>query len=102
MKQFFNTIILLLALLIMQSCNKSIEERNVEFASLDPVKTDANAGLWKPILLTSATEFAVAAPAATTTPAYIADINEIKGWQRRLTETHQYCCTTSIWRGAYL
>ena len=78
-----------MAIFIFQSCNKSIVERNLEFAALDPIKTDVNAGVWKPILLTGPTEFAVPAPAATTTPAYIADINEIKGWQRNLTEAQR-------------
>ena len=54
-------------------------------AALNPVNIDLNAGTWKPILLTGPTEFAVAAPAATTTPDYIAQINEIKTWQARLT-----------------
>lgn len=87
MKQFLNLLTVLFAIVILQSCNKSIVERNLEFDALDPIKTDVNSGTWKPILLTGPTEFAVPAPAATTTPAYIADINEIKGWQRNLNQT---------------
>jgi hypothetical protein len=89
MKQFVNLLSIVLAVFILQSCNKSIVERNMEFPALDPLKTDVNAGVWKPILLTGPTEFAVAAPVATNTPAYVAEINEIKGWQRNLNETQK-------------
>lgn len=76
---------ILIAALIVASCNKSIEEGN-NFESLQPTKTDIEAGSWKPILLTVPDELVVPAPAATTTPGYIAEVNEIKGWQQSLTE----------------
>ena len=71
---------------IYWSCNKSTTERNTLFPALAPAKTDINAGAWKTVLLTSPTEFTVAAPVATTTPAYIAELNEIKGYQKNLTD----------------
>jgi len=71
---------------IFISCNKNTTERNYQFQALTPVKTDINAGTWKTVLLTSPTEFPLAAPVATNTPAYIAEINEIKGFQRNLTD----------------
>lgn len=67
------------------SCNKTTSERNYLFQPLTPAKTDINAGTWKTVLLTSPTEFAVAAPVATNSPAYLAEINEIKGFQKSLT-----------------
>ncbi len=67
------------------SCNKSIEGRTDNISSLSPSNIDINAGDWKPILLTGPTEFAVAAPIATNTPDYVAQINEIKTWQADLT-----------------
>ena len=67
------------------SCSKSITGRTDDIPALAPAKTDSEAGNWKPILLTSATEFSVPAPAATNTPDYIAQLNEIKSWQRELT-----------------
>lgn len=73
------------ASLILSSCSKSLNETNLSFPALNPSKTDSNAGAWKPILLTAPTEFPVAAPVATTSPAYIAELNEIKGWQTNLT-----------------
>jgi hypothetical protein len=68
------------------SCNKSSTERNYAFPSLVPAKTDINAGTWKTVLLSSPTEFTVPAPVATSSPAYAAEINEIKGFQRSLTD----------------
>jgi hypothetical protein len=79
------TIYLVIAALMSNlMCSKTISERNLAFPPLTPSKTDINAGSWKPILLTGATEIAVAAPAATNTPDYIAQINEIKSWQSSL------------------
>ena len=89
MKQLLHIFSIIFLVITIQSCNKSIVERNLEFPALNPVKTDVNAGVWKPILLTGPTEIAVAAPAATTTASYISDINEIKGWQRNLNQTQK-------------
>lgn len=69
---------------IVVSCSKSINGRTDDLPALQPSKTDIDAGAWKTILLTSATEFAVAAPVATSNPDYIAQINEIKTWQKDL------------------
>ena len=74
-----------MVVLVQTSCNKSLTERNEQFAPLDPASLDINAGTWTPILLTGPAEFALAAPVATTNPAYVADLNEIKGYQRHLT-----------------
>lgn len=78
---FFSVIIVVVQI----SCNKELTERNEQFAALAPATTDINAGSWKTILLSVPTEFAVAAPVATNTPGYVADLNEIKGYQRNLT-----------------
>lgn len=56
---------------------------------LSPANTDINAGTWKPVLLTGPTEFPVAAPAAVTTPGYVAELNEIKGYQLSLSKDQQ-------------
>ncbi len=66
------------------SCNKDVESRTDNAPALAPANIDLNAGLWVPVLLSSPTEFPVAAPGATNTPDYIAQINEIKSWQREL------------------
>ena len=67
-------------------CSKSLDEKYLSYPALNPAKTDVDAGTWKTILLTAPDEFALAAPAGTNTPGYIAEINEIKGWQSKLTE----------------
>ncbi|MEI9806437.1 MAG: hypothetical protein WDO16_00420 [Bacteroidota bacterium] len=77
--------IVTLALTLIIGCNKDVEGRTDNAPALHPANIDLNAGLWKPILLVSPTEFPVAAPAATTTPDYIAQVNEIKTWQSELT-----------------
>src|SRR6187549_3608941 len=87
MKKIFIPIILFTVL--VNSCSKDIVENNLEFPALQPKSTDINAGIWKPILLTSPTEFPVAAPIAVTTPDYIAQINEIKTWQANLTKDEE-------------
>jgi len=67
------------------ACSKKVEGRTDDLAPLQPAKTDADAGAWKTILLTTANEFPVAAPVAVTTPEYIAQVNEIKSWQADMT-----------------
>ena len=64
------------------SCSKDIMNRTDNAPALSPANTDANAGTWKPILLTSPSEFAVAAPIAVTSPEYVLQVNEIKSWLR--------------------
>jgi PAP2 superfamily protein len=87
MKKILYSLILLLVIgATLTYCSKEIEGRTDNAPALNPAKTDANAGTWKTILLTGPTEFAVAAPIATTTPDYIAQVNEIKTWQRNFTE----------------
>jgi PAP2 superfamily len=82
---FFSVIILAVAVTFSVGCNKDIEGRTDNTPALTPANIDLNAGAWKPVLLTGPTEFAVVAPAATTTPDYIAQINEIKTWQQNIT-----------------
>ncbi len=87
MKKIFLTTSLTVAALVfvIVSCNKEVEGRTDNVAALNPTNIDLNAGAWKPVLLTGPTEFAVAAPIATNTPDYIAQINEIKAYQANLT-----------------
>lgn len=90
MKKILFYIIYFLSLVIIPSCKKDITENNLSYVPLSPAKLDDNAGTWKPILLNSADEFAVAAPIATTTPDYIAQVNEIKSWQNKLSDNEKY------------
>jgi len=68
------------------SCSKKIDEQNMSYPMINPTKPDANAGTWKPILLTAANEFPCAAPIVTTSPDYIIQLNEIKSFQNQVTD----------------
>ena len=70
---------------VFNSCSKSIDEQNMHYPMINPTRVDANAGSWKPILLTTANEFACATPIATTSPDYVIQLNEIKSFQNQLT-----------------
>lgn len=78
--------ITVLSALVYWSCSKDLNDRSDSYPTLTPTSIDLNAGTWKPVLLTAPDEFAVAAPVATTTPAYVAELNEIKGLQRNLSD----------------
>jgi hypothetical protein len=67
------------------ACNKTITNVNSGLTPLHPANEDLNAGTWKLILLSRPDTFVVAAPAATNTTAYAADLNQIKGYQHNLT-----------------
>ncbi len=73
------------AAVVLLSCSKKIDEANLQYPLLNPVKADANAGTWKPVLLSAPNEFACAAPIATTSPDYIIQLNEIKSFQNDIT-----------------
>ncbi len=71
---------------LIMACNKDIVERTANAPALQPADIDLNAGTWKPVLLTAPTDIVVTTPIATTTPDYIAQINEIKSFQASITE----------------
>lgn len=74
---------------LLSACKKEVISRTEDIAPLNPANIDINAGLWRPILLTGPTEFPVAAPGATNTPGYTAEINEIKSWQQNLSNAQK-------------
>ena len=84
-KIFFYTLIVPAILILSIACNKEVEGRTDDLTSLQPTQIDLNAGTWKPVLLNTPNEISVAAPMATNTPDYIAQVNEIKSWQADLT-----------------
>jgi hypothetical protein len=85
MKKIFLFIPIISFVVLAASCNKSITEQNLTYTPINPTRPDANAGTWKPILLTTANEFPCAAPIATTSPDYIIQLNEIKSFQADIT-----------------
>ena len=74
---------------VITSCSKSIVERTENIPALVPSDIDLNAGIWKTILLKRPDTFAVNAPAATNSPAYIAELNEIKGLQQHISSAQK-------------
>jgi PAP2 superfamily len=82
MKKISISLIAIISFLI--ACKKDIIEKNTTYPAINPIRADANAGTWKPILLTTASEFACAAPIATTSPDYIIQLNEIKSFQNNV------------------
>ena len=73
--------------LIFWSCNKSdLNDRTLDYPTLAPANLDLDAGTWTPVLLAAPDEFAIAAPAATNAPGYVAELNEIKAYQHDLTD----------------
>jgi hypothetical protein len=68
------------------ACKKDITDRTANLPALVSDNLDLNAGTWKPVLLYRADTFPVATPAATNTPGYVADLNEIKAYQRNITD----------------
>ena len=81
----YSALVFLFSAMLLLSCKKSIIERTDLYPQLTPKNNDLNAGNWKPVLVTNTDAFAVAAPDAVTSPAYIADLNEIKAYQANLT-----------------
>lgn len=86
-KTFILLSVLVSGILLMQSsCSKAVSNRTDGAPALNPASTDLTAGTWKLVLLSRPDSFAVAAPAATNTPGYIGELNEIKGLQYNLTD----------------
>jgi hypothetical protein len=70
---------------VLTACNKSVSNSTAALPALAPADEDLAAGSWKTILLSRPDSFSVATPVATTSPLYVADLNEIKGYQAHLT-----------------
>lgn len=86
MKKLLINLSFALYILLLAACSKDIEEYNLLSPALNPAQPDANAGTWKPILLSSASEISIPVPIGTGTPDYIAQINEVKAWQDKMTD----------------
>jgi hypothetical protein len=71
--------------LLYSSCKKDIIDRTLQYPALTPANEDVNADTWQTVLVNDPSVFTVAAPDATNSPAYTADLNEIKGYHRNLT-----------------
>lgn len=90
--------ILMVALTVMLpvSCNKEIDITE-ELKPLTPAGTDADAGTWDMIVLTSPAQIAVAAPGDVSAAAYLAELAAIKDAQGKLTSQQRE--TIEFWSG---
>src|SRR6202163_4503501 len=82
--------------LVIGGCDKSVGPFEV-LPALDPSSLDPAAGSWRMILLTGPTQIAVAAPAAVTSAAYVAELDAIKTSQANLTADQRK--TIAYWSG---
>lgn len=81
--------LLISGIVILNSCSKEIVGRTDNIPALIPSDIDLNAGIWKTILLKRPDTFVVNAPALPNSPAYIAELNEIKGFQQNITSSQK-------------
>ena len=78
------------------SCSKSIQPSE-QLSPVTPSAVDANAGEWKMIYLSSATQVPVAPPTAVSNPSYQSELAAIKNAQANLTDTDRASIT--YWSG---
>ncbi len=83
---YVTTLVTLTASVFLGSCNKAVTDRTTAYPALAPANIDLYADTWKPVLVKDPTVFNVPAPDATNSPAYVADLNEIKSYQSKLTD----------------
>ncbi len=60
----------------INACNKTVE--TVELEAYTPLSIDEAGGNWKPFLVTTGTDITVAAPTASTSPEYQAELSALK------------------------
>ena len=87
MKKIFIYTLSIIFLGLLNSCIKEVENRTDNLPALQPTNADLSAGAWKTILLKRPDTFVVATPLAVTHVNYIAELNEIKGLQKNLSNS---------------
>ncbi len=88
-KIFFSFPVLAALMLIASGCQKEVSNRTANLPAAQTGNIDLNAGTWKTVLLSRPDSFVVAAPVATTSPLYIADLFEIKSLQKTLNKDQE-------------
>ncbi|HET9634495.1 MAG TPA: phosphatase PAP2 family protein [Gemmatimonadaceae bacterium] len=84
------------AMLAVSGCDKAVNPIE-PLPPLDPSSIEATAGTWRMILLTGPTQIAVPAPAATTSAAYLAELDAIRTGQKTLTSEQR--SSIAYWSG---
>lgn len=75
-------------LLLTQSCEKDLPQYT-GFESYTYASLDEDGGTWRPILLASSADTAIAAPSDVTSDAYLAELAEVKSFVGSLTADEQ-------------
>ena len=83
--KFYISLTLIAVASLIASCNKDVASNEI-LTPLTPSKLDENAGTWKMIFMTSATQFPVAAPTAVTSAAYLTELADVKVRQANITK----------------
>ena len=73
--------------LMVAACSKQVDSPTDNAPALNPVKTDGDAGSWKPILLANVTDIVLSSPIATSSPDYIIQLNEVRSWQKKISDS---------------
>ncbi|RYF55167.1 MAG: PA-phosphatase, partial [Cytophagaceae bacterium] len=92
MKRFFASILtgslgLLSLSAVLVSCDKTIDE--AQPLAYTPASVDEHAGTWKTYVLTSPADVTLAAPTATTSSAYQAELSSLKEQSTALSAEQQ-------------
>src|SRR5450432_1902596 len=88
-KIFFYSFVLAGLMFMLVSCQKEVSNRTAGTNPLNPTSLDLNASSWRTILLSRPDSFVVAAPVVTTSPLYLADLNEIKALQQNMSKDQE-------------
>lgn len=80
---------LLSLVLLGVGCQKEVSNRTSNLSPLLVSNLDTTAGSWRTILLSRPDSFVVVAPVATSSPLYIADLNEIKALQQHISKDQE-------------
>lgn len=88
-KIYFIPTLIMSLIFMLSSCNKEIVGRTDDIAALNPANIDLNAGTWETILLKRPDTFLVNVPAPTNSSAYIAELNEIKDAQQKISSSQR-------------
>ncbi len=82
---------------VWNACNKDIVEKGADLVALAPAKLDTNAGVWKTVLFVSPSDIALAAPTATNSSDYQAEISNLKTTMGSLTNEQK--SAVQYWSG---
>jgi len=95
--QLYIALSVIAILSVVTGCNKDVNTLSEGLIPLQPANIDANAGTWKLILLTTPGQIVVAAPAAVTSTAYVAELAAIKDAQSKLNDNQKKTILLGRW-----